>query len=562
MNIVYFLGAFYLILLSVLGYGFLFLKIFTNSENYPTNHDIYLKYVGFLGLSFLTFISYITHLFINHGYFHNITLHSIGFIFGIIFLINNKKFIKYIIIISFFVICSLFISKGNEDLPYYHLPYTIYLIEHKIIFGMGHLNHGFNLLSSIFYLNSIFYLPYINLYSFHFSQLYFLIFFSFFLFNEVFKNKDNKNFIKFLYTFAFMFFVLSFNRIAEYGTDKVGQLLVVILVMHLFNTLYEKKQIAKVEIAIIFSLFIYLFTLKTYFLTYSLLIVPILILQKDKLVFLKNITYSKIFLYSFTFLCLLIITNIVATGCLISPIKQLCFGPDNLLWARKIESIGSLNLWVEQWAKAGAGPNFRHNNPSQYIQYFNWVGGWVDRYFFNKFTDTIGIFFIVLLVLFFSTYKLENINIIKRYDKHFYFIFAIFLIFFVWFFKHPTLRYGGYSIFFLVLSIPISLVVEKLKIKINFIKKLKYMIIITLLVFNFKNLSRIYDEFQRDDMFKYTNFPNYAIQYNKFDTIKTESGLDLYQPTNGACWVTPAPCYRGNDLTFYKINNYYFIKGK
>ena len=69
MNIVYFLGAFYLILLSVLGYGFLFLKIFTNSENYPTNHDIYLKYVGFLGLSFLTFISYITHLFINHGYF-------------------------------------------------------------------------------------------------------------------------------------------------------------------------------------------------------------------------------------------------------------------------------------------------------------------------------------------------------------------------------------------------------------------------------------------------------------------------------------------------------------
>ena len=76
------------------------------------------------------------------------------------FLINvfkkDKKYLKYIFLISLFTISALIISKTNDDLSYYHLPFTKYITEHKIIFGMGHLNHGYNLLSSIFYLNSIF----------------------------------------------------------------------------------------------------------------------------------------------------------------------------------------------------------------------------------------------------------------------------------------------------------------------------------------------------------------------------------------------------------------------
>ena len=41
----------------------------------------------------------------------------------------------------------------------------------------------------------------------------------------------------------------------------------------------------------------------------------------------------------------------------------------------------NLSIWLEQWAKAGAGPNFRVQNVSEYIQNFNWFTNWIDKYF-------------------------------------------------------------------------------------------------------------------------------------------------------------------------------------
>jgi hypothetical protein len=43
-----------------------------------------------------------------------------------------------------------------------------------------------------------------------------------------------------------------------------------------------------------------------------------------------------------------------------------------------------MNDWYEQWSKAGANPNFRVENPQEYIQYFNWVSNWFERIFFYK----------------------------------------------------------------------------------------------------------------------------------------------------------------------------------
>ena len=103
------------------------------------------------------------------------------------------------------------------------------------------INYGYNLLSSLFFLNSTFYLPYIEYYSFHFSLLFFLIFFNYFIYKEVLISK-NKNIIKFLYLFAFVFFNLSFNRIAEYGTDKAGQILIVLLIIKLFDHVCFDKE--------------------------------------------------------------------------------------------------------------------------------------------------------------------------------------------------------------------------------------------------------------------------------------------------------------------------------
>ena len=77
-------------------------------------------------------------------------------------------------------------------------------------------------------------MPYIKYFSFHFSLLFFLIFFNFFILKEIINEKTHLV-IRYLYLFSFIFFNLSFNRLAEFGTDKAGQLLIVILTIKIFH---------------------------------------------------------------------------------------------------------------------------------------------------------------------------------------------------------------------------------------------------------------------------------------------------------------------------------------
>ena len=89
------------------------------------------------------------------------------------------------------------------------------------------------------------------------------------------------------------------------------------------------------------------------------------------------------------------IISLLNSGCLVYPISLTCF--DNLSWAIPISEVNHMNNWYEQWSKAGAGPNFRVENPEIYIQKFNWVNHWFEYYFFNKVSDFLwGVFFVVL----------------------------------------------------------------------------------------------------------------------------------------------------------------------
>ena len=94
--------------------------------------------------------------------------------------------------------------------------------------------------------------------------------------------KTTNDVIKYLYLFSFIFFNLSFNRIAEYGTDKAGQLLIVLLIIKLFKIVFfdnDKNQISK--ILFLLPLLAYCISLKTYFLSYILLGFLIFFLNKN-----------------------------------------------------------------------------------------------------------------------------------------------------------------------------------------------------------------------------------------------------------------------------------------
>lgn len=560
LNILIFFLFFYLLLISVIGYGFLFQNIFL--KKIKNLDDQKIIYTGFYGLFSLTFISIFSSLFFSHNFTHNLLLHFFGILSFLIIQIENKKeFLKNIFYISIFTILAILISKTHDDFSYYHLPFTKYLTEHKVIFGMGNLLHGYKLLSSLFFLNSTFYLPYIKYFSFHFSALYFLIFFNFFLFKEIFSRNSNE-ILKYLCLFALIFFNLSFNRIAEYGTDKVGQLLIVLLVIKTLQiTCFEKRETSLQNILLIMPLIAFCMTLKTYFLPYILIGLTIFFFNSKILKTLKFIFFSKSFLIFASTLFIYFAHHFISTGCLISPISFTCFG-DYLNWALDKDHYQRLANWLEQWSKAGAGPNFRVENPLIYIQNFNWVSRWFEYYFMEKVKDQLLILITTFLVTFliFKKFniKSESSNISKEF---LFFYLIIMVIFFIWFTNHPQLRYGGYSVLFLIISIPLALLFDRFESKKFFTKKFKFIVIIIIIIFNLKNIDRINNEIQRTDHYKYDNFPFFSIIEKEFVSETTSSGLIIYK-TQGHCWNTPSPCVQSMEklkLNSIKKNGYFFI---
>ena len=563
-NFIIFVVSFYLILISIIGYGYLVEKFFFRKIVYLKNSIDINIYTGFYSLALLTIVSLITSLFVPHNYLHNLII----FFFGLFLFFKNfyfNKNLRYIFLISFFLLSALFISKTNEDFPYYHLPYTMYLVENKIIFGMGNLVHGYNYFSSLFFLNSTFVLPFIDIQSYHFSSIYFLIFFNFFILKEI--NRINQtNVITILYLLAFTFYNLSFYRLAEFGTDKIGQFIIVIMIIKFIDVIIEDKKYDKVDqILPIIPIIGLCLSFKAYFFVYLVLGLLIFFIDKHFLKNFKKILISRFFFIFLIFIFLSFTHYFISTGCIIAPLKQLCFG-EYFFWGRKIEEIESLSIWLEQWSKAGAGPNFRIDEPEVYIKGINWVSRWIKMYFLGKFTDQLGIFFATSIVVFFL-FKLNKINQNFSFKKKFYYIyFCILIIFLVWFFKHPTLRYGGYSAFFLFLAIPISIFLSRYKNKKYFIKRSKILIITVIIIFNFKNISRIKNEFDRDDFYKYKNFPNYTVVKNKNENLKiNKSNLNLYLPnpevgSPNFCWKSKTPCGQISDQINVKyLNGYYFI---
>ena len=187
MIILFILFAFFS-LISIIGYGAIFNKFLLKNKE-----CLNLGLLGFTGFFLLSSISYFTHLFFPHNFTHNLIILFLGILSFIIFYINKNIIIKkeniYILLL---IILGIFISKTHDDFGYYHLPNALHFSENKLEFGLGNLNHGFKHHSSIFYLYSIFYFPLIKFYLFNVINFFFLIFATFYLYENI-DDDLNKN---------------------------------------------------------------------------------------------------------------------------------------------------------------------------------------------------------------------------------------------------------------------------------------------------------------------------------------------------------------------------------
>ncbi|MDC3090206.1 hypothetical protein OA346_03050 [Candidatus Pelagibacter sp.] len=518
----YFL-IYYFITLSILGYGF-FLN--HNFRFYSNNLGI----VGFLGIFFLIFSSYLSSFFFVHGYEFNSFFLIVGFISFLYFVTKKIKFIKKDLIIFFLVFLILYISilgaKNHDDFPYYHFPYIHLLTQNTHPIGLGLINNGFRNPSSIFFLNSLFYLPKIDIYFYHIGSVYFLGFANLFFLKNIFNQEIYKKFkfYSLLNLFFLIFVNLFFSRLAEYGTDRAGQILIIIsfLILLLVSNSSLKTSNETNKRLVNFFLIIGCITisLKPFYLIYVTLLYFLISTNYLKKIFYEFLK-SKVFFFSFIFILLTFIVNFLNSSCLVFPASFTCF--ENFTWSISKKEVQDVKIWYELWSKGGATPNFVAQDRLDYLSNFNWLPNWIDVYFFNKMSDYLLSLFLMFLVFYFI-FKTKNKKLITNRK---YLVLYIFLIFYLieWFIFHPSLRYGGYHLFALSILIPLALYLEKNKMEWNLYKK-KALVLITigLLVFLGRNISRLNKEYKvynynifKDIKYKFIGGDeNFYLRYDKF----------------------------------------------
>ena len=482
---------YFLSIISTLGYGFFFKKIFTNR-----NTDLDYGYCGLIGIFFLTIYSYLSHFFIKHGLIHNSILFLIGISFFLYLFKKNykKKNLIVLCIIFFVILISFFGFKTHDDFPYYHFPYTNYLTTSEIIVGVGNYDPSWRYPSSIFYFNSLFYLPVIKYFLYHIGALMIMGYSLFTISIKILDKFNLKQYDQlFFYNLLSLSFILIFfYRLAEHGTDRSAQILSFVLISEIL-IFFSKEQNFNTFSTKIFAIGSLAISLKVLYLVYLILLVPIVyfIYIEKKMKYFKEVSKNPFFYFSILFLILIVTINFLNSGCLMYPIALTCF--ENFSWSASLEDVLRMKIHYENWSKAGATPIFRVDNVEEYISNLNWISGWIERYFFNKMSDYLlglALLSIIFYSLFYSKkkkyQKKENLNLLY---------FALVLLFLEWFYNHPSLRYGGYYIIAILIFIPLSIKLSNFKNdKKNIKNKIFIILFITISIFLYRNLDRIIQE--------------------------------------------------------------------
>jgi hypothetical protein len=536
MNIVVFTTSYFLIIISVVGYGLLF-----SDKFYIYKKKIDFGYAGLLGLFVLIIYSYLSSFFLAHNIAHNLLILFTGILIFIKKMIKNFQSNKKEYLLFFLIFLLLFFSafgyKTNEDFPYYHFNYTMLLVENSSFLGIGILNHGFRTPSSLFYVNSLFYLPFIKFYSFHMAALLIMGFSNYILLKKIKDfNKEKINFIFYLSLLNFFFINVIFYRIAEHGTDRSAQILILILIIEILSITnffnlkeYKKKfQNILVLIGVIISL-------KAFYILYLIFFFYVFLYLYNKVSFNKIIKENFLYISSLSLIIILIlIINLQNSACFLYPLKFTCIS--NLPWAFSEQELNIMSVHYENWAKAGAGPGYKISiNPEIYIQNFNWVGNWFKLYFAEKGINTLAGILSIAIITFCVFFVKKNTKKKKITYKTVFFI--IFFLFIVWFLKHPDFRYGGFCLLATLIFLPVSLILDKSNSKIH-IKKAMVLISITLFIFLARNITRINSE---------------IIKYNYEPIKKTFYHVNLDQKEN---FFVP------NEQIKYLINEFILCQNK
>ena len=249
-------GFFLITLVSILGYGQLFINIFFNKKNIFNYGE-----VGVIGFFFLAFISIIFHFFIALNYFFNSLILLIGLIFFLFsYYFNNFNFLKikkinlYSIAI---VIPSLIFFENHADYYWYHLPYSNIVNEFKIIKGAVNLNDLFGYGHIWYDIIALFNLPLIkNKYLTVLSLVFFYLFINIFI-DIYLRNKEYS--YKIFGAFSVFFILVNYTNLKNYGSEIQINLIYILISYYIIKNFYQKnlkeKELLIIKILLLFFFF-------------------------------------------------------------------------------------------------------------------------------------------------------------------------------------------------------------------------------------------------------------------------------------------------------------------
>ena len=439
----------YLILTVILGYS-LFLKKIFFVKNEITIKNIDLLY----GLTLLIFISLFLNFFFPLKFFvHTVfVLGFLLFIYGLYKKFFDINFILYFFIIFFTTYVS-FYSIYNIDSPMYHLQIIKWLSFHKISFGLSNLEIRLGFNSSW---HSLLALLDLNIYKF--TAKYYIS--SIILSAAIYETIRYK--IKLNYSDIFLYLAISFliffsylhpfkngvilNHLGNPERDIVNMIFF-FLIIYFFLKIRENQNNKNYINLLFLSLFLCL--------TSRMLMLPMIILLIYTLIENKNykiINMSTIFLFIVSIFW--VSRTFILSGCLFFPFYQTCFKTS---WSVNVEEV---KFFVEEAMRISRTLPTRNgvNDVDFSLNSYNWVGQWINDYFFSAAllqAGSIIIIFTASLLLI-----LKFINKFKSiFEKSDLIILVSLIITMLLWFNAPETRYG----LGLLISLPCFFIILLLK---------------------------------------------------------------------------------------------------
>ena len=525
--------------------------VYLSSLGYLSNRFVYkFKRIenvlesSLLGIISLSVIGLISNFFVSLNLYFNTIILVISIIY-LFFLNKNilKNLLKYgliIAVISFLTI--LFDNTNRPDSGLYHLPYTSFINENKIAFGLANINQRFGIISILQYtsatnFNLIFLekgilIPLVIIYS------TILVFF----FTKIFNNVDET--IRILSFLFFSFILISINRYSGFGNDDPGTLFYFILIYYFLNNDIKQSLEDKYKILCLISLFIFL--IKPLFVIFSLL--PLLI-------FLTN--YKKIkFFNRITLFCLLIFSvwtlkNFFISGCLLFPVEATCFR--NVDW---FVDPSKISLEATAWTKGWPDRYDKSLNYLEYLENLIWIKVWVNnhlKYIFLKLVPFFVLLFLLSITIIFKVNK--NTNVSNKGIKLLILVNIFFLI--IWFLLFPAYRYGMGIICALISLIFINVFSNRNLFENKyFFRTIIFFIILLSVAITAKNSKRIYSNFS----YNYIEYPwpkknSHYPGNEKLSNIAIKSDENILYyitPNHELCFYSKSPCSHRRDFNIKK----------